>query len=115
MNEKLQEALIVFAGKIGTTTEYAYGLAVRQVTIDAWIVISAITIFTIVFGTMFAVFKYKYDIKETHDEFLEGCTWICGCAMFILVFAGIPCVLQSVAKLLNPEYAAIEMLLRLVK
>lgn len=107
---KLLEQL---AAKLGTTTDYFWPLIVKQIIISSWVFIALFIILTGI-GTV-GICLYKKYKEVLCDNDMEGCVIFLAVVFTIgyLVSGGL--VIESIIDLLNPEYAALNKIIHMMK
>ncbi len=127
MNENSQKLLEALAQKLGTTTEYLWGILIKQAPIDA-----AITLFQIVLVMVFGIILFRihkkmmvvkeyengYGKESGYEHYNVGAIlpMVVGC--FVLVVFSIIsflCIPDVVSGFFNPEYWALNKVLYSVK
>ena len=120
MNEEtvdaIKEALTPIAEKIGEGAKFGWEVVVRQQYVEAFGLIASAVSFLVVFGLgIFFIRKgINYERKNNYDD--EGLAFTMGgVGMTVLgaVFAGVN-LYQGVARLINPEYYAIQFFIGLI-
>jgi hypothetical protein len=122
MNEQQTKLIEQLAMKLGTTTEYLWGIMCRQAQIDA--IISIILVGVAILGSIalvIAVRKIYNDlgrdavwIRDGHDYIIPVMFWLCvGWLAFDIVtmFS----ISNIVTALSNPEYWALEKIMEMIK
>ena len=110
--KELKDALAPLATKIGQTAEYVYGLAVKDVFITG-ILESVLVLFSVIAFVWQVKFLVKLrSLKKPMDPDLNAflVTGSLICFVIFLITTG-----EAVHSLFNPEYVAIDKLIKLVK
>ncbi len=109
MNDKEIQLLNELAGKLGTTSEYLWGILVKQAPIDG---IMAIIVFTsvVILTTIWTKVVYKKTVvtSEWRSEGMVLFSWISMWIMLVttfLLFINIP---NAIVGIINPEYWALK-------
>ena len=122
MDSNQKEIIEQLANKMGTTSEYLWGILVKQAPIDSTITLVQV-IMVYIFGYILYKLHLKFSIKEgeyklsSYDksDSLSGVMWI-GFGMFvILAFTSFLCITGIVNGYLNPEYWALDRVLDTIK
>jgi len=115
MNENTLQFLNELSIKLGTTSEYLWGVLIRQAPIDGWINLSVMAVWVAV-GVFALIFFYKKINDESWDE--EFTVALLGISILsfviIIVVAGI-CFSDTVGAIVNPEYWAFQKILSSIK
>jgi hypothetical protein len=107
-SEKMTNAITVLAEKLKQPAEHVYGILVKQSLVQGWSIFVAFIIATILFVIVFiGAIKNWANAEETFGflSIILGVCWLI--AIVILISDGLP-------RLLNPEYEAIQQILKLL-
>lgn len=111
---KTTEYIDQFAAKLGTTSEYAFEILVKQQIAAG---ISGIVFFTVVMiistiGTIIST-KMHLKLKERYD-YCDG--WLAGIIIgLVIVLLALAGILYNVRLIMNPEYYAIQDIVNFIK
>jgi|694.fasta_scaffold56758_5 hypothetical protein len=111
MNEQIMGILRVLAEKFGTTTEFLWGIMVKQAYVYG---ITSIFVFAVtsvlIFGWNYLVFRYE--IPEDDDGDARFGTYMCRLGGLMLIFIWTCLFLSGMhdvsTALINPEYWALK-------
>lgn len=114
-NKDVADVLSAIADKLGTTVEHFWPLFVKQQTVSGyisivlWFVIIVISIIGIKLGNYYSK-EYSGDSWETVISYAVGvvCLIIC---IFAIVCGGT----DTITQIINPEYAALQNLIKMVR
>lgn len=105
MDEKTLKALEVLASKLGTTSEFVWGVLVKQAVASA-------SINLIVSGVLFVIAATAFVfLRKNTDKLTDACVWafslilISMAIIFVFVFP------YHISTLINPEYWALNRIL----
>lgn len=116
--ENLTTLLQELATKLGTTTEYLWGVLIKQAAIAAYTNLSVI-IFTILFGISILLTNRYY--KKTAKYVNKDNNWTVETIVFmvvifaILLIASAVCIPPMINGFFNPEYWALQEVLSVIK
>lgn len=117
--ENLTELLTALAEKLGTTTEYLWGVLVSQAQVDAYIKLLFVG-FTVLFIIAYSIFC-KYTIKHWDEIYSDdkevvyvSLIILIGIAVLIFLGCAIDFTGKAIVGLLNPEYWALQQVLQLL-
>lgn len=120
MNSETNQMLEKLANKLGTTTEYLWGILVSQAKIDAittifqYLIIAIFGIVLYKLNKRFRIEKDNYTTYEKHDYigFIMASCFGIWCILSFIAFLSIG---NTVNGLLNPEYWALNEILESIK
>lgn len=124
MDDKTLQALTALAAKLGTTTEYLWGVLLKQAPITGVVdlLVCAAWIAGVVAWAKFVKRKTakpartenaRYQSAEWSDEFGAGLAWMSVVVAVGLTALTVGCELSTiVAALANPEYWALKQILK---
>ena len=122
MNTEITNLLATLADKLGTTSEYLWGILLRQAPISATVILIQI-IFTVLFG-IFLWKLHKYFSKETDGRYSMYERSNGGLEVLIIIFSVLTLVIGIVSFFqienmlngyFNPEYWALNKILNTLK
>ena len=112
MNEATIKMVEELAAKLGTTTEMLWGVLIKQAPIEGWSRILGI----IIFGIIFAVTAKLISKRTETDEYCDTpnwCLWLFWSVLFLFFIVAIALSISGiVASFINPEYWALQKILR---
>ena len=126
MNEQTVRLIEDLASKLGTTSEYLWSVLIRQAPIDSITSIIQI-ICVIIFGVVLVKLHLKFSVRDTQNHGIYSATiydrnmgvtiimYISACIFVILSIALFFQIHSIVAGLINPEYWALEEIIRSIK
>lgn len=126
MNAKtVTDLLDALASRFGTSAAHLWAVLVRQVYIDA----IEFALFYLVLGAAIVqLFRYmtratRTDTMMEQRRYASGIEWnasaiiacVMGCLLSLMLFGYLPEFANAIAHLFNPEYGALEIILKAVK
>lgn len=125
MNEQTIKLIEEMAHKLGTTTEYLWGILIKQATVQAYMGLFFILLIAIFNYVLYKVHKRLMEIKDYGDYKKSGYSYYgdnakipMGIALVIhcLLIIGALCSIETVINgFFNPEYWALDKVLNYVK
>ena len=114
MNDKLQDALIVLANKLGTTAEHLWSVLVKQAPITGVVdLVVLITLITVALcWTYFVRRKSGKGWCRADSEFAWAC--VAG-AWFVVFICFLSFITDIISAFANPEYWALKQIMQLMK
>ena len=122
MNTEITDLLTTLADKLGTTSEYLWGILLRQAPISATVILIQI-IFTVLSG-IFLWKLHKYFAKETDENYSMYDRSNGGLEALIIIFSVLTLIIGIVSFFqienvlngyFNPEYWALDKILNTLK
>lgn len=111
---KTTEYIDQFAAKLGTTSEYAFEILVKQQVASG---ISGVVFFTVVmiFSTIGTIISTKMHLKlKENYNYCDG--WLAGIIIGIVIaLLALAGILYNVRLIMNPEYYAIQDIVNFIK
>ncbi len=111
---KTTEYIDQFAAKLGTTSEYAFEILVKQQVAAgiSGIVFFAVVMILSIIGTIIST-KMHFRLK-TNYEYCDG--WLAGIIIgFVIILLALAGLLYNVRLIMNPEYYAIQDIVNFIK
>jgi len=113
MNENTTKIIEQLAQKLGTTSEYLWGVLIKQAPIDA--ILSLFYLFVII-ACMFVMWKiHKFMMKENkyseHEDTVFIPISVSLVMLLILFILAFECIKTIIIGFLNPEYFALQQIL----
>lgn len=121
MNEQTNQLIEKLAQKLGTTTEYLWGVLIQQAKIDA-----ITTLFQFGLIALFGYIlyrlnkKFRVECENGYDTYYlsDSTGWIMGICFGVwclLTFIAFFCIPDVINGLINPEYWALDKVLTTIK
>lgn len=106
--------------KLGTTTEYLWGILLKQATVQIYmdIFVITLTVITIILYSIFiyiAMKKKWYDYNSKFNTITLLVTFLGGTIILIMFIASLFCTMELITLYVNPEYWAFEQILDIMK
>lgn len=117
MNEQTLSLIQQLAEKLGTTTEYLFSILILQAKVTIFQNIFFIILFLVSTFFMFKIGKVRYkNMKEEYEDFFDGAHgWILAIWAIINAiwfFGTISIIIEISTCIANPEYWAIQQILK---
>lgn len=119
MNEQTAALVSQLAAKLGTTSEYLWGVLLKQAAIQGWIMLLQYSVTLIV---LVAFFRFRSRLSAAWHSWVEAeevsavvGIVVIGLVMTIWLIACVFTVESMLTAFLNPEYWALERVLSAVK
>lgn len=113
MNEQTTKLIEELALKLGTTTEYLWSVLIHQAFISS---IIDCVLYTMYFVFMYYMYKgYKYMLKEEKDEEYIQLVLFLSAVSIVFTIVFILTISSTITGFLNPEYWALEKILKNIK
>jgi len=117
----ISEALTPLADKLGTSAEYMFGLAVKQVYVNAFTAVLFLVFLGVALYGFFRFIKWgnAKEADSNYSRFDDNETFVMvavvsGIILAILLTIGVVYFFDCVPSVINPEYKAIQNILRMV-
>jgi hypothetical protein len=120
MNEQTLKLVEHLAQRLGTTSEYLWGVLIKQSEVQAWISLSSILAFCLFAFCLFLYSKWFYknyqEIYDNDHEMPHTMALISlSCIAFLWFVASVFDVHSIITVLNNPEYWALKQILEAIK
>lgn len=113
--KELLETLKPLADKIGQSAEALYRMAIKQEVIEAWTTVICAGIAALVCCAMVWLLIKAIKVRNNSDVMDNFGHWLAVIFFIVIGTFAIDTVACQIPRLLNPEFTAIESLIRMVK
>lgn len=115
VSDKIDVAMSTLSTKLGVATDHFYPILVKQQYVSAISGISISAVASLVFYLIFRRFSPRADRHGDYGSMDGGITIISAIGMIVSLLFFIACLIEGIPAILNPEYAALMDLLKVVK
>lgn len=116
MNDKELQLLEKLASKLGTTTEYLWGVLLKQAQVDAIITLTQVVIVMLIGVLLYKMHKHFSNTRnkinyQDNDAHLSIVMFLAACGWGILVLISLFCIDDIFNGFFNPEFWALNYVL----